>query len=282
MTLVRVSGASLHVEEVGAANASPLIVIHGGPGEAHDYLRPYFDKLATHRRRVIYYDQRGSGRSPLDADEPHADWSTHVRDVDAVRTFVTRDRVDLLGFSWGALLAILYALEHPQDVSSLVLVSPVPVYAGGMGIVATNLERSALRPELVAFRKQGLSSAVTDPHQRFLLAIAPCFVDPERVLALTPVVSNEDAARAAMQSLGNFDLRPRLAELAKIPTLVIYGAEDPVSAPLAQATADALGASRISLERSGHAPFVEAADAFFEHIERFLGEIAHACSVPKP
>jgi len=275
MTQVRVSGASLYVEEVGAVDAPPLIVIHGGPGEAHDYLRPHFDKLASDRRRVIYFDQRGSGRSPLDAGEPYADASTHVRDIDAVRAHFMRNPVDLVGFSWGALLAILYALEFPQNVSSLVLVSPVPVYAGGMAVVSTNLERSEQRPEMMTFRQQRLSSAATDPQQRFLLAIAPCFFDPERTLALTPVVSNEDAARAAMQSLGNFDLRPRLGALAKIPTLVIYGAEDPVSAPLAEATADALGARRFALERSGHAPFVEAADTFFLHVTRFLDELDH-------
>ena len=62
---VPVDGATLHVVEVGPTTARPLLVVHGGPGDAHDVLRPHLDALASDETRVVYYDQRGCGRSPL-------------------------------------------------------------------------------------------------------------------------------------------------------------------------------------------------------------------------
>lgn len=266
--LLRVPGASLYVEDVGSADAPPVFVVHGGPGEAHDYLRPHLDGFVAPHRRVIYYDQRGSGRSPLDAQEPFADASTHVRDLDLLRQHLSCDQAVLLGFSWGALLALLYALEHPHNVSRLVLVSPVPVFPAGMAVVATNLAQAERRPEVQAFLQH--HALGSDPRVRFWRTIAPCFFDPQRVLSVTPVVSCEEAAHAAMRSLGDFDLRPRLGSLAQIPSLVVFGADDPVSAPFASLTADALGARCVALGQTGHAPFVEAQEAFLREITRFL------------
>lgn len=275
--LLRVPGASLYIEDVGPADATPVFVVHGGPGEAHDYLRPHLDGFATPNRRVIYYDQRGSGRSPLDAQEPFADASTHVRDLDCLRQHLSCDQAVLVGFSWGALLALLYALQHPHNVSRLVLVSPVPVFAAGMEVVGTNLALAARRPEVQAFLQH--HALGPDPHVRFWRTIAPCFFDPQRVLSVTPVASCEEAAHAAMRSLGDFDLRARLGSLAQIPSLVVYGAEDPVSAPFASLTADALDARCVALERAGHAPFVEAQEAFLREITRFLDEQDRVASV---
>src|SRR5262249_52504106 len=138
------------IEHVGPATASPLLVLHGGPGEAHDCLRPYLDRLATSHRRVVYYDQRGGGRSPLVDGAPFAGWQDHCADVEAMRLHLDVGRLDLLGFSWGALLALLYALDHRARVSHLVLVSPPPTRAGHDQALQSNLRRAAARPEVAA------------------------------------------------------------------------------------------------------------------------------------
>ena len=112
---IEVNGVRLFTRRVGAG---PLVVVlHGGPGAHHDYLLPQFDRLAT-GREFFYYDQRGGGQSPVDRTTP-VGWHEHVGDLDAVRSHLGGDRLTILGYSWGALLAVLYYLEHPNQVARI-------------------------------------------------------------------------------------------------------------------------------------------------------------------
>src|SRR5688500_14380559 len=117
-----VRGAALFERRVGSG---PLVaVLHGGPGASFDYLLPGFDALAT-GRTLVYYDQRGGGRSPIPREEP-VGWRDHVADLDALRDQWGLERLTILGYSWGGLLAQLYAIEHPERVERLALVCPAP------------------------------------------------------------------------------------------------------------------------------------------------------------
>src|SRR5215207_7962159 len=107
--MVAVRGVDLFVRRVGAG--PPAVVLHGGPGAHHDYLLPGFDALAE-GRELIYYDQRGGGRSPVARDVP-VGWTEHVADLDALRETWRLERLTLVGYSWGGLLALLYATSHP-------------------------------------------------------------------------------------------------------------------------------------------------------------------------
>lgn len=273
MTDIRVSGASLHIERIGTSNESVVIVIHGGPGEAHDYLRPHFDCLVSDRRSVIYYDQRGTGKSPLDPEATPGEWQTHVRDLDAVCDHITKERVVLVGFSWGALLGLLYSLEHPERVRQLVLVSPIALHAEGLAIVGKNLRQSSKRPEMITVRERVLRKYPDNENYRsFLLNVASCLFDPTVALSLQPVMTNSDVGRVAMQSLGAYDVRSRLGSLCSIATAIFYGEQDPVSASSAQATASLLGATCISFSSCGHAPFIEVRDEFFARLVSVLDD----------
>ena len=119
-----IRGVSLFVRRIGSG--PPTVVLHGGPGAHHDYLLPGFDALAV-GRELIYYDQRGGGRSPVPRDVP-VGWTEQVADLEALRERWSLDRLTLAGYSWGALLALLYALDHPQRVERLALISPAPAW----------------------------------------------------------------------------------------------------------------------------------------------------------
>jgi proline iminopeptidase len=269
-----VAGAVLHVVVLGSDAARPLLVFHGGPGEAHDCLRPHLDRLASPRRCVVYYDQRGGGRSALASGEEPAGWQAHVADVEAVRRHLGAARVDVLGFSWGSLLAILHALEHPARVARMVLVSPPPLRPDAGGILERNLRAASARPEVLALRARlapiagGSDEAAR--RARFALKVAPCFADPARAMDVTPVESCEDVAAAINRSLETLDIRPRLAALRSVPSLIVHGAADVVPTATAAETAESIGAELCVLDRCGHAPFVEAEGPFFAAVEAFL------------
>jgi proline iminopeptidase len=94
------------------------VVLHGGPGFHHDYLRPEWDRL-TQIGRVLYYDQRGCG---LSTKTGPFGWPQHVRDLDYLLTLMSPNRpVTVAGSSWGAWLALLYAYTYPNRVDHLVL-----------------------------------------------------------------------------------------------------------------------------------------------------------------
>src|SRR5256884_1471376 len=125
-TTVDLNGVRIYTRRVGDGPSS-VVVLHGGPGAHHDYLLPQYDRLA-HGRTLLYYDQRGGGRSPVPRDTP-VGWREHVADLEALRDHWGLDRVALLGYSWGGLLALLYALAHPARIDRLALVSAAPLTA---------------------------------------------------------------------------------------------------------------------------------------------------------
>jgi pimeloyl-ACP methyl ester carboxylesterase len=234
----------------GAA-ASTVLVLHGGPGESHDPLRPHLDRLAAPSRRLVYYDQRAAP----------AGFREHVADVEEVRRRVGAERVALLGFSWGALLALLYALERRERVSALVLLSPTLPGASAPPEAGERPGMDALRRALAA-RDQAAA--------RFALRVAPSLYDPLRALELRPAAIAPGAAEAVRASLAGLDLAPRLPSLRAIPTLVVRGADDPAPAAPARAIADALGAELLLIPRCGHAPFLEGGEPFFRACAAFL------------
>jgi pimeloyl-ACP methyl ester carboxylesterase len=99
-------------------HSETVIVLHGGPGVQHQYLRPEFD-LLNKFCSVIYYDQRGCGRSEQAASYV---WQEHVRDLQRIkRRLSPKKKVFLAGSSWGSSLAMIYAYLHPEDVKGIIL-----------------------------------------------------------------------------------------------------------------------------------------------------------------
>ena len=112
-------GHRIYVEQCGNPNGIPVLVLHGGPGGGcSPAMRRYFDP-ATYR--VVLFDQRGCGRSrPHATVENNTTWHL-IKDIEAIRTVLGIDQFILFGGSWGATLALVYAITHPARVRQLVL-----------------------------------------------------------------------------------------------------------------------------------------------------------------
>ena len=114
-------GHSIYLEQCGNPNGIPVVVLHGGPGGGcSPAMRRYFD---PRKYRVILFDQRGCGRSkPHASVESNTTWHL-VRDIEAIRLTLGVDRWIVFGGSWGACLALIYAISHPEYVEHLHLQS---------------------------------------------------------------------------------------------------------------------------------------------------------------
>jgi len=270
--VVPIRGVKLFVRRIGAGR--PAVVLHGGPGAHHDYLLPGFDALAD-GRELVYYDQRGGGRSPVARDVP-VGWTEQVADLEALRAYWGFDRLTLAGYSWGGLLALLYSLAHPDRVERLALVSPAPTWRAARERFEAAFARRNLDPAFQEARRELRESGLRerDPaafQQRiFELSVAPYFFDPARARELVPFRVTGRTQQEVWHSLGDYDLRPRLPELRGLPSLVIHGEDDPIPIEAARVTAELIGAEFHPLARCGHVPYVEAFEQFKELIGSFL------------
>jgi proline iminopeptidase len=267
-----VRGVSLFVRRVGSG--PPTVVLHGGPGAHHDYLLPGVDALATDRE-LIYYDQRGGGRSAVPRDVP-VGWTEQVADLEALRERWGLERLALAGYSWGALLALLYALEHPVRVERLALISPAPAWRAARDGYEARFNQRNLDPAFQEARRLLRESGLRerDPaafQQRvFELSVAAYFHEPDRARDLTPFRVTGRTQQEVWASLGEYDLRPELPRLRGTPAIVLHGENDPIPLDTARVTADLIGATLYPLPRCGHVPYVEAHTEFVRLLDGFL------------
>lgn len=266
-----IRGVGLFERRIGSGPAT--VVLHGGPGAHHDYLLPGFDALAA-RRTLIYYDQRGGGRSAVPREVP-VGWREQVADLDALRQAWGMEQLSLAGYSWGGLLALLYATEHPGRVARLALVSPAPAWRAARSEFESRLAARTMAPALqaerAALRASDLRERDPDAYQRrvFELSVAGYFHDPAKVSGLTPFRVTGRTQQEVWDSLGDYDLRPALAGL-RLPAIVLHGDDDPIPAESARAVAAAIGAPFHLLVGCGHVPYVEAFDEFRILLDGFL------------
>ena len=278
--LLRVPGAHLHVDFVDSPTPSgrpPLLLLHGGPGADSKYLRPQLDHLAElgAGRRVVFFDQRGAERSPLDTGTLPASYQTHVEDVDAVRRLLGVQRLSLGGFSWGGLLSLLYATCYPERVERLVLIAPAPSHFEYRQQLQKRMAAAAARPDIVALRTELMAqlpnvSPETARHWRFALAVAGYFVDPRKALTLTPFRVQQRLEEAIWSSLGHYDIRPLLPRLRAVPTLIVHGEDDVIPIASSDEIAELTGPELVRAPRCGHVPYIEAPEVLFGAVARFL------------
>lgn len=262
----------------GDPSGERLLLLHGGPGAHHEYLLPQMLRLAE-RYELVTYDQRGGGRSRTDDPAP-VTWQSHVEDLGRVVHELGLQPLTIVGYSWGAMLALLYALEARTHSTlaapqRLVLIDPAPLTREFRHAFEAEFARRQQGEEVQRLRQELAASGLRerDPaayRQRiFELSVAGYFADPTRARDLTPFRVTGRVQQSVWESLGDFDLLPSLSALT-IPALMVHGWDDPIPAESTIAAARAMRARCVVLEASGHVPYVEQPDALFAAIDRFL------------
>lgn len=267
----------------GAAGAPRMLVLHGGPGAHHDYLLPQMLALtrAAGGRELLFYDQRGGGRSKTHQRD-EITWRTQVADAAAVIREFGLEGAPIVGYSWGALLAMLYASEASSDGTlprhgALVLIDPAPVTRQYRNEFEREFARRNNSADVATLREELAASGLRerDPEayrqRNFELSVAGYFADPRSAQNLTPFRVTARVQQSVWESLGEFDL---LAELAKVrtPTLILHGRQDPIPLASSEAAARAMNAELLIIEDCGHVPYVEQPAALFPPIDSFLRE----------
>jgi proline iminopeptidase len=264
----------------GKADAPKLIVLHGGPGADHCYLLPQMLRLGE-KYDLTFYDQRGGGRSRTDTPTP-VTWQTHVEDLGRIADEHRLEPLSIIGYSWGAMLALLYAIEqrrnpHLIPPARLALINPAPLTRQYRAQFDAEFARRQASPEIQRLRDELNASGLRqrDPEayrqRAFELSVAGYFSDPRKATDLTPFRVIGRIQQSVWQSLGDFNLFPEL-EAIKIPSIVIHGRDDPIPLASSSEAANALGTPLVVLDDCGHVPYVEQPDRLFAALEPFLDE----------
>ena len=269
----------LYWVEYGDPAAPPILLLHGGPAASHDYLLPQMLALAE-EHRLVTYDQRGGGRSRHDDDRAVIGWRDQVEDVARVASELRVSPLTIVGYSWGGLLAMLYAVEASSGgalppPARLALIDPAPITRPARQAFEQELARRQAGPDVAALRTElqasGLRERDPDAYRQraFEISVAGYFADPARARDLTPFRVTGRVQQSIWQSLGDYDLRDSLRSV-RVPTLVVHGRQDPIPLASSEEAARALGTTCVVIDGSGHVPYVEQPAQLFPLLRAFL------------
>jgi proline iminopeptidase len=278
--LLSLETARIFYEVVGEGD--PIIVVHGGPGLDHAYLQPGLDALAI-RNALVYYDQRGTGRSVAALDSSAINLDAFVEDIDALRQALGYERVSILAHSWGALLGIEYAARHPDAVTGLILMNPVEPGTRFRDQLEARQARARTAEDSTELATLTAMEGFTarDPatlSQWYRVMFRQTLRDRARIeeleldLAESTAKNGPDVAQLIGTSIGEVDWWDRLSTIG-VPTLVLHGRYDLMPYAMSQALATAFPAGRVVVLESGHFPYVEARDALLSAVSSFFVDL---------
>jgi proline iminopeptidase len=274
---IPVGKASLYSREIG--RGQPILVLHGGPDFDHGYLLPDLDRFGD-AFRLIYYDQRGRGRSAKQMLPEEVTLTSDVDDLDKVRQHFHLESAALLGHSWGAVLALEYAVRHPERVSHMILMNPAPASAADLAVFrkayaqklgGADMDRQRDIMASAAY-KEGDPEAVAARYRLHFQHALTRAADYEKLMArmragflrqgkegIVKARAVEDRLMRDTWQVEGYDLLPKLRTL-NIPTLVISGDHDLIPGEVALHIARALpNAQLVTLRNCGHFTYLECA-----------------------
>lgn len=274
-------GVMVYFRDVGSGR--PIVLLAGGPGFSGDYLRPLAADLSANCR-VILPDARGTGRSAVEPfDSGQITIEALVADLERIRALLKFEKWTLLGHSFGGILAMAYAAEHPDRVAGLVLVGSGGItsdfvwdYNAGLTARLTDAEKKEIG------KWQNPSGLGGDPER--------AVVEISRIVAPAMMVDRKLAERLAQETLvperfnprvtlalqpwlrSGYDFRKPLKALT-VPVIIIQGRQDPIGEATAQLIKNSFKSSDLRLlENCGHWPFLEKRDEFAKLLESFLNQ----------
>jgi len=265
---------------------APLIVLHGGPGAAHDYLLSLTD-IARDGRAVVHYDQLGNGRSTHFPGRDGDFWTVDlfVRELhNLVDALGVSARHHVLGQSWGGFLAQEYAFTRPRGLRSLVLADTAASFPDF--VAEANRLRADLPPDVEAtLRRHEENGSTGDPeyaeaclvfYRRHVCRLDPWPPELEEGFAWIerdPTVyhtMNGPSEFHVVGSIKDWQAKDRLPSI-DVPTLLVSGRYDEATPALQETLRDGIrGAEWVLFDESSHTPHLEERERYMQVVGDWL------------
>jgi L-proline amide hydrolase len=277
-----------------AASRAPVVICHGGPGATHDYVAPIASQLVGSGRACVLYDQLGNGRSDHLPDADPSFWTVELleRELAGLVEHLGIDaRYHVLGQSWGGMLALMHALEHPPGLVSVVAADS-PASIGAFVAGANELLEEGFPADVVETIRAGersgetstpeFQAAVTEFYKRHVCRLDPW---PDEVVRSFAAMENDPTVYATMNgpteftvvgTIASFDITDRLGEI-DVPVLLVSGEHDEVRPSVVAAAHERLPDSEwVLFEDSSHMPHLEEPERFLSVVSAFLERVEAA------
>jgi proline iminopeptidase len=273
---IHVTGADLYCKVIGEGR--PILFIHGGPGLVHNYFLPYMESLLPYGYQLIFYDQRGNGKSPAySLDSIKLD--VFVQDIESIREKLGINKLILFSHSSGGYLAYLYALKYPEHIDAIIFCDNGPLTDKGIQEYSTNWKKQLEQIDLKAIKAMpGMTEAAEGMDDEFLKITANRFYDKTKVAdfianSRTDLMSDEKGQEIRNRLYREMDevlYNQEEYKKPKVYSLLIHGAEDPIPLWTTEQWSNILDAHIEIISKSNHFPFVEKTDEVSNLINEFL------------
>ncbi|MGB4773407.1 MAG: alpha/beta fold hydrolase [Chitinophagaceae bacterium] len=279
-TLLSVNGTSLFIREIGTG--TPIIIVHGGPGLNHAYFLPHLNPLSK-KYRLIFYDQRACGNSSGNLDSSQMTLNLFTEDIESIRQTLNLGNIAVLGHSWGALVAMKYAIKYPNHISRLFLSNSISPKAGEFETETNQRLKSRMSADDSIRRRTILASQAfkegnVEAYAQILkLSFKFSFYNIRKFEQLDIELPVDYLAKRKLlffmaKELSVYDLYPSLNKIS-CPTLIIHGAYDGIPDDLSKKMKEYIpGAELTVIQKAGHFPFIEQKKTYNQIIDRFLAE----------
>jgi L-proline amide hydrolase len=268
------------------ADAAPVVILHGGPGAAHDYLESLAELAEQGPRGCVLYDQIGCGRSQHLPQAPKAFWTVELfcRELDALLDHLgIAGRYHVLGQSWGGMLAMEHAVRQPRGLLSLVIAnSPA-------SMVLWVQEANRLRDELpddvqnILLQHEAAGTTSSKEYQQAMMAFYDrhvCRIPwPDGLQRTFRQIEDDPTVYHTMNgpsefhvigALREWDITDRLPGI-RVPTLVISGEHDEATPSVVKPLVDAIPNAHWELFADGsHSTHLEQPERFLTLVAEFL------------
>lgn len=272
-----INGTELYYKVVG--QGEPILIIHGGPGLNHKYLFHNLQFL-TDRYQLIFYDQRASGRSSLTLDSNSVTIDNFIEDIDELRNTFGIEKLNIMAHSWGGLLAMKYAIKHPENTKLLILISSVGA-SSEISTMANQIlaeqftkEDSIRRVEIIQtdeFQKREPNAIeslmkIGFRHQFYNIA----FLDSLNLSLNKDYIKTSQLLQNLAKDLTVYDFHSDLGKIQS-PTLLVYGNYDPLTELAGIRIHESIEKSEFKiLDNCGHFPFIEKQNEFKKAVMTFM------------
>lgn len=269
-----VEGCELAIATSHIQQKPVFFVIHGGPGVDHTTCRPVLSPLSE-IAQLVYFDHRGHGRSARGNSETYT-LDNNVEDMEVLRQYLGLERIGLLGFSYGGMVALTYASRYPNHVSQLI---PVVTAADSrfLTLAQAKLAREGTpEQQVIAQLLWDGQFASEQQLQEYFQLLGPLYsltFDLDKSMdAWRRVIFNPEAINQAFGGfLRTYDIRAALPQIS-VPTLVIGAEKDWICPPqFSREIAQAIPNARLEIvPNSGHSIRADAPKILLELVSNFM------------
>ena len=277
---IAVPGGNVWFKRVGAGAGLPLLVVHGGPGLPHTYLRS-LQRLAD-EREVVFWDQLGCGNSERPSNTELWTMERSMAEMDAVVRGLGLERFHLFGNSWGGMMAQQHALDATSGAVSLTIsnsIASIPQFSEMVARLKAELD-PAVQSAIERHEAAGTTytaeyqNAIRTWNETYLCRVRPWPADLMEAFANMGAEIFETMFGPSdfhiVGTIRNWDVFDRLAEIG-LPTLVLAGRFDECVPEHMREMHQRIAGSRFELfESSAHMPFIEEPDKFDSVMRDFL------------